>query len=32
MFEPGNELEEGISDADLSAVRALAAHLEITPE
>ena len=32
MFEPGTELEEGISGADLSAVRALAAHLELTPQ
>jgi hypothetical protein len=32
MFEPGTEGHEGISGADLSAVRALAAHLELTPE
>ncbi len=32
MFEPGTEVQGGISSADLSAVRALAAHLELTPE
>jgi hypothetical protein len=32
MFEPGTEAEEGIPGADLSAVRALAAHLELTPQ
>jgi hypothetical protein len=32
MFEPGTEVQEGISSADFSAVRALAAHLELTPE
>jgi len=32
MFEQGAELQEGISGADFSAVRALAAHLELTPQ
>jgi hypothetical protein len=32
MFEQGNEAKEWISGADFSAVRALAAHLELTPE
>ena len=32
MFEQRVELQEGIAGADLSAVRALAAHLDITPQ
>ncbi len=32
MFEQGNKVQAGISGADLSAVRALAAHLELTPQ
>ena len=32
MFEQGDEATAGISGADLSAVRALAAHLELTPQ
>ena len=32
MFEPGTESQEGNSGADLSAVRALAAHLDVTPQ
>ena len=32
MFEPGHEVREGISGADFSAVRALAAHLDVTPQ
>lgn len=32
MFERGTEAQEGISGADFFAVRALAAHLELTPE
>jgi hypothetical protein len=32
MSEQGNDLNEGISGADFSAVRALAAHLELTPQ
>ena len=32
MFEQGVEVQEGIAGADLSAVRALAAHLDLTPE
>jgi len=32
MFEQGAQLQQGISGADLSAVRALAAHLDVTPE
>ena len=32
MFEPGTDVEAGISGADLFAVRALAAHLELTPQ
>ena len=32
MVEPGNEAGEGISGADFSAVRALAAQLDLTPE
>ena len=32
MFDPGTGGQEGISDADFFAVRALAAHLELTPE
>ena len=32
MFERATEAQEGISGADFFAVRALAAHLEITPE
>ena len=32
MSEAGAEMQEGISDADLSAVRALAAHLDLTPQ
>ena len=32
MYEQGNELKAAISGADFSAVRALAAHLDLTPE
>jgi hypothetical protein len=32
MVEQGDEVKQGISGADFSAVRALAAHLELTPE
>jgi hypothetical protein len=32
MFEQGTELQEGMSGADFSAVRALAAHLDVTPQ
>ena len=32
MFEQGGEVREGILGADFSAVRALAAHLELTPQ
>jgi hypothetical protein len=32
MFEQGSEMQEGMSGADFSAVRALAAHLELTPQ
>jgi hypothetical protein len=32
MFEPGTAAQEGNSGADFSAVRALAAHLELTPQ
>ena len=32
MFEQGAEALEGIPRADLSAVRALAAHLDVTPQ
>lgn len=32
MFEQGAGLPEGISSADFSAVRALAAHLDVTPQ
>lgn len=32
MSEPGTDVGKGISDADFSAVRALAAHLELTPQ
>ena len=32
MFESRTELQAGISGADFSAVRALAAHLGLTPQ
>jgi transposase-like protein len=32
MFEPGTEAQGGISGGDFSAVRALAAHLDVTPQ
>jgi hypothetical protein len=32
MFEQGSEVQEGVPGADFSAVRALAAHLELTPQ
>ena len=32
MFEQEAEVREGMSGADFSAVRALAAHLELTPQ
>jgi len=32
MFEHGTEAQEGTAGVDLSAVRALAAHLDLTPE
>ncbi|HXJ51673.1 MAG TPA: hypothetical protein VNH16_09790 [Burkholderiales bacterium] len=32
MFEQGTEAQDGITGADLSAVRALAAHLDLTPQ
>ena len=32
MFERGVDMQEGIAGADFSAVRALAAHLDVTPQ